>query len=180
MSQVQSYCLFRSGTLALAVGVEHVAEVVETDAIVPISGCPPSVVGLCPHHRQVIPVVSLAPAGDVPRVRSNRSDRRAVLILRTAQGPWGIDINRDAMTITTGVPTSEEPERGEGAIVTLGKIGQGDADFALLDPESTWQLLRESVVEWYADTADAVPTAESGPSASGESSARPVRPGDSQ
>ncbi len=148
MVSAPSFCLFRCGTLALAVAVEDVAEIVETDSIVRISGCPPRIAGLCPYHRQVVPVVSLE-----PRPAGHR-ECGAVLILRTSHGPWGIRIDRDGTVISSARPSRHEPTEG-GGFVSIGTIREGTADFALLDPGATWRALRDVIVNWYADTGEA-------------------------
>ena len=53
-----------------AAGLRDVAEILEVDALVRMSLCPPWIVGLCPYHREVVPVVSLTCA---PWVRSSGS-----------------------------------------------------------------------------------------------------------
>jgi purine-binding chemotaxis protein CheW len=113
------------------------------------------VVGLCPHRRQVIPIVALEPgrAGSLGN-RGPGTGRPAVLILRTSQGPWGISIDRDATAISAERPTRHEPREGAGACVTLGSIRLGKTDFALLDPESTWQSVRKRIVNWYAGAGE--------------------------
>ncbi len=151
-----SFCLFHSGGLALAVAVEHVEEVLETEAIVRISGCPPQIVGLCPHHRQVIPVVSLRSnsARSPARPSAGENERQAVMILRTVQGPLGIRIEGDAKALTTARPTRHEPRTLADVCVTVGSVRQGDVDYALVDPEATWQALRGLIVNWYANAAE--------------------------
>jgi chemotaxis signal transduction protein len=160
-----SFCLFRCGSLTLAVAVDDLAEVVETDSIVRISGCPPRIRGLCRYHRQVVPVVTLAPDPERPERRpactGGRSEipREAVLILQTAQGPWGIRIDRDGTSILSAQP-DRRPPSSQGGFVSVGSVRQGETDFLLLDPASTWQALREQVVNWYAKLCDA-PTGSS-------------------
>ena len=54
-----SFCLFHCESLPFAVAVANVAEIAEVDALVCIGLCPPRIAGLCPYHRQVVPVVTL-------------------------------------------------------------------------------------------------------------------------
>jgi len=151
-----SFCLFHSDGLALAVAVESVEEVLQTEAMVRISGCPPQIVGLCPHHRQVIPVVSVHQQPARPRARreAGETERQAVMILRTTQGPWGIRMEGDGKALTTARPTRHDPRLVADVCVTVGSLRHGDVDYALIDPEATWQALRGLIVNWYADTGE--------------------------
>jgi chemotaxis signal transduction protein len=167
MAPESSFCLFRCGSRALAVAVEDVAEIVETDALVRISSCPPRIAGLCPYHRQVVPVVSLereVEHGARPLAARGRQEgrREAILILHAAQGPWGIRICRDGTTIRRARPDLHEPGRERGAVVRVGSIREGETEFALIDPGATWQALRELVVGWYARFGEAAPAARAG------------------
>ena len=58
MAALPSFCLVRCDSRPLAVAVENVAQVLEIDALVKLSLCPPAIAGLCPYHRQVVPVAS--------------------------------------------------------------------------------------------------------------------------
>ena len=57
----QWFCLFRGDAGPMAVSVESVAEVLETDTLVRLAWSPPQVVGMCSYHREVVPVVVLGP-----------------------------------------------------------------------------------------------------------------------
>jgi chemotaxis signal transduction protein len=151
-----SFCLFHCESLPFAVAIEDVAEIVEMDVLVRISLCPPRIAGLCPYHRQVVPVVALGkdscrtePPTPEKRI-SGKGSRKAVLILQTDEGIWGIHIDRNGTVITPVRPSRHEPRSGEDGIVTVGLIPHGEADHALLDAGSTWRGLRELVVNWYA------------------------------
>ena len=161
MAEDVSFCLFRCGSLALAVPVADVTEIVEIDSLVRISFCPPPVAGLCPYLRQVVPVVAFGSsgAGVAARPSAKRAQgadsRIAVLILETEQGLWGIKIDRDGTLITDDRPGRQQPKHHETGVVTIGLIRHGEVDHALLDAGSTWSVLRESVVRWYGQFSDA-------------------------
>ncbi len=151
-----SFCLFRCGSLPFAVAVANVAEIAEVDALVRIGLCPPRIAGLCPYHRQVVPVVSLGqdpsrsavPAAEARK--SGKAAREVVLIVQTGQGMWGILIDREGTSITTQRPSRHEPkDEGDGG-VTVGRIDHEGVVHSLLDAESTWRGLRALVVNWYA------------------------------
>jgi purine-binding chemotaxis protein CheW len=155
MAEDVSFCLFRCGSLALAVHVADVAEIVEIDSLVRISFCPPRVVGLCPYHRQVVPVVAFRSSGSggdsrPSEKRAHGADARsAVLILETEQGLWGITIDRDGTLISDDRPARHQNTEHETGVVTVGLIRHGEVDYALLDAGSTWSVLRDSVARWY-------------------------------
>lgn len=136
--------------------VNDVAEIVEIEALVRMALCPPQVVGLCPYHREIVPVVVLTngfsptAAGTVERRRSDRRARRVVLILRSNQDSWGIEVDREGTSITTHRPSRHEPKAGRDGVVTVGFIHHSEKDHALIDAEATWRGLRDAVVGWYA------------------------------
>ncbi len=151
-----SFCLFRCGSLPFAVAVANVAEIAEVDALVRIGLCPPRIAGLCPYHRQVVPVVTLRPDPSrsatptaEPR-NSGKSAREVVLIVETAQGLWGILIDPEGTSITTQRPSRHEPRDEGDGVVTAGRIDHQGVVHSLLDVESTWRGLRALVVNWYA------------------------------
>ncbi len=156
MAAEGSFCLFRCGSLPFAVAVAHVAEIAEVDALVRIGLCPPRIAGLCPYHRQVVPVVTLgqdpsrsaAPAAE-PR-KSGKAAREVVLIVQTGQGIWGILIDREGTSITTQRPSRHEPKDEGDGVVTAGRIDHEGVVHSLLDAEATWRGLRALVVNWYA------------------------------
>src|SRR5437764_11855917 len=72
MGEEHWFCLFGGAAGPMAVSVESVAEVLETDTLFRLAWSPPQVVGLCLYHREVVPVVLLAPlpcgvGADLPR-----------------------------------------------------------------------------------------------------------------
>jgi hypothetical protein len=153
MGQVCSFCLFRCEEEPLAVRVDDVAEVLEVDAFVRISLCPPLVVGLCPYHREVAPVVTLGNNPDHSRREDGRDGSsgspKTVLILQTSQGVWGIWV-RGGVTVVSGPrPVGHEPLRRGGGAVIVGSLMAGGTSHSVLDPEATWRELRGSVEAWY-------------------------------
>src|SRR5208283_582771 len=87
-----SFCLFHCGSLPFAVAVANVAEIAEVDALVRIGLCPPRIAGLCPYHRQVVPVVTLgqdpsrSATPTAEQRNSGKAAREVVLIVQTGQG----------------------------------------------------------------------------------------------
>jgi purine-binding chemotaxis protein CheW len=156
MAIEDSYCLFRCQSQPFAVDVGSVAEIAEVDALVRISLCPKRIAGLCPYHRQVVPVVALGPdpaqpssAGEQPADRGKGS-KYLVLIVQSAQGLWGILIDREGTTISLERPSRHEPkDLGDGVIAAGGVIHQGNVH-TLLDAECTWRGLRALVLSWYS------------------------------
>lgn len=151
-----SFCLFHCATQPFAVALANVAEIAEVDALVRVGLCPPRIAGLCPLHRQVVPVVTLRqdPSRKDPlapgRRNSGKDPREVVLIVQTDQGMWGILIDREGTSITTQRPSRHEPKNEGDGVVTEGRIDHQGVAHALLDAESTWRGLRALVVNWYA------------------------------
>jgi len=156
MAAEGSFCLFHCESLPFAVAVANVAEIAEVDALVRIGLCPPRIAGLCPYHRQVVPVVTLGQ--DPSRTarptaeqrNSGKAAREVVLIVQTSQGIWGILIGREGTSITTQRPSRHEPKDEGDGVVTEGRINHQGVVYSLLDAESTWRGLRALVVNWYA------------------------------
>lgn len=148
MAEDESFCLFHCDSLPMAVAVAHVAEIAEVDALVRISLCPPRVAGLCPYHRQVVPVVALGKSpfrADLPMIdqrNAGKSTKEIVLIMQTSQGLWGILIDREGTFLTTQRPSRHEPRDEGDGIVSEGRIDHGGKTYALLEAESTWRGLR--------------------------------------
>lgn len=151
-----SYCLFHSGSKPFAITLANVAEIAEVDALVRVGLCPPRIAGLCPLHRQVVPVVTLGLdlSRTVPLTpkqhNSAKGSKEIVLIVQAGQGMWGILIDREGTSITTQRPSRHEPKNEADGVVTEGRIDHQGVSHALLDAESTWRGLRTLVVNWYA------------------------------
>ena len=165
MATTPSFCLVRCESRPLAVAVENVAEVLELDTLVRISLCPPQIAGLCPYHRQVVPVAAL-PGGSSPLVPealesrpSGKAGRESVVILQTDQGVWGLKIDRGGTIITAARPSRHDPIEGADGTVTVGVIRHGGTDHALLDAAATWRGLRDLVVNWYVQIRESAATA---------------------
>ncbi len=164
-----AFCLFRCATKPLAVAVGDVAEIVEIDSLVRISLCPPGIMGLCPYHREVVPVVVLGrgrsrsdPATAEKCMANGSLD--TVLIMETEEGLWGVKIDRDGTVITSARLSRHEPKDGEDGVVTVGYIRHGETDHALVDARATWRGLRDMVVRWYArinESASTLPPVDS-------------------
>lgn len=155
MGDTASFCLFHSHSLPYAVAVESVAEIVEIESLVRMTLCPPQVVGLCPCRREVVPVVALGQDSSRVDVVSaekwapEQSTQQAVLMLRTDQGVWGIQIEREGTAITPEQPVMHEPQAGEDGVVTIGMLHHRETEHALLDAEKTWRGLRDVIARWY-------------------------------
>jgi purine-binding chemotaxis protein CheW len=149
------YCLFERGSRAYAVSLQDVAELVEVDALVRMGLCPPWIVGLCPFHREVVPVVAFTaekgpagPTGAEP-FEGGKAGVETVLIMQTSQGAWGVAIDRDGTVISTERPARHEARPADGGLVTKGILRQKDKEYQLIDAEATWHGLRREVVSWY-------------------------------
>ncbi len=164
MDTVPSFCLVRCESRPLAVAVENVAQVLELDKLVRISLCPPQIAGLCPYHRQVVPVAVFPrdPAPTMLEVQQSRpsgkADGESVLILQTDQGVWGLKIDRGGTIITAARPSRHDPVKEADGSVTVGLIRHGGTDHALLDASATWRGLRELVVNRYVQIRESAAT----------------------
>ena len=151
-----SFCLFQCGSQPFAVALASVAEIAEVETLVRVGLCPPLIAGLCPFHRQVVPVVTIGrdPSRTAPLSPEQCGfagiSKEIVLILQTGQGNWGILIDREGTGISTQRPSQLDVKDERDGVVTEGQIDHQGVAYALLDPESTWRGLRARVVKWYA------------------------------
>ena len=184
IGEEQWFCLFRGDAGPMAVSVESVAAVLETDMLVRLAWSPPQLVGLCPYHREVVPVVLLSPAsgggetsyasGRGPAAGTDPSEEKpgmedrtpcVVLILRTEQGAWGIRVDAENTIMSREWPESHPPHiEGDGPVI-VGMIRRSDTCYGILDAEATWHGLASSVGRWYGLISQSKP---SSPAPSGE------------
>jgi chemotaxis signal transduction protein len=163
----QWFCLFRADAGPMAVSVESVAEVLETDTLVRLAWSPPQVVGLCCYHREVVPVVVLGPdpSGDGEDLLRGPSKAAAtdttlekpgicdpkrcvVLILRTEQGAWGIRVDAEHTIMSQESPEYHSPRIYESGSVVIGNVRLEGTCYRILDAEATWRGLRAAVGRW--------------------------------
>jgi purine-binding chemotaxis protein CheW len=141
------------------VGLEAVAEVVEADRLVRLAHCPPQVLGLCTVRRDIIPILSLAPAPTQAQVQTEaesegpeaaRESRLVALILRSDLGAWGIRIDREGTVVAddAAVTLASSPGVDHGATV-LGTLRRGESTHTIIDPVQTWHNVRGTVEAWY-------------------------------
>jgi chemotaxis signal transduction protein len=170
MEQEKSFCLFHSDAGPMAVSVESVATVLETEFLVPLVWSPPQVIGLCPYHREVVPVISLGaiesgpdsnrksavdarpPAGTVmvaAKDRTRGKTRRVVLILRTEHDVWGLRIDHTGIFITRAYPDFQPPWLDEKGSTLIGFLLREGSRYSILDAEATWCGLRSAITRWY-------------------------------
>jgi chemotaxis signal transduction protein len=178
------FCFFQSDTGPMAVSLESVAEVFETDTLVRLAWSPPQVVGLCSYHREVVPVVVLGehprvggeipteerdpspgadPAGD--RSSVDGRGRSVVLILKTEQGAWGIRVDSGNTIMSRETPAFHPPRMSVEGPVLIGDVHLGETCHQILDAEATWRGLRSAVGRWSSLTSESYP---SSPTPSGE------------
>ncbi|MFO0956210.1 MAG: chemotaxis protein CheW [Isosphaeraceae bacterium] len=136
-------CLFTRGSRGFGIPIGAVGGVIEPESLVPMPFSPPRLVGLCPHRRQVLPVFRLDEAAPTPA-------GSVVILIRSDQGLWGIQADRDGIAVVIN------PSRGEGSTRAPGGIATARHDgrtFDVIDPEACWTALRGEVQDHYHDRA---------------------------
>lgn len=180
----QWFCLFRGDAGPMAISVESVAEVLETDTLIRLAWSPPQVVGMCSYHSEVVPVVKLGPlprdvgeevlsgqdqtvaidtAGEV--VSIDESTRCVVLILKTEHGAWGIRVGSDNTIMSRESPECHSPRMYANGSVLTGIVRFGGTCYGIVDAEATWRGLRSAVGRWSGLISESNP---SSPLPSGE------------
>ena len=124
----------------MAVSVESVAAVLETDTLVRLAWSPPQVVGMCSYHREVVPVVKLGPAsrgrGESPSGQDQTAAtdpagrmpgidepaRCVVLILKTEHGAWGIRVDSENTIMSRESPECHPPRIYANGPVLIGIV----------------------------------------------------------
>jgi len=172
----------------MAVSVESVAGVLETDTLVRLPWSPPRVVGMCSYHRDVVPVVvlghlqdgdghgfskepDLAAATDAVGERPGIDDRarRVVLVLKTEHGAWGIWVEPENTVISQASPEYDAPRADARGPALIGSVRLAGTCHGILDAEATWRGLRSRVSRWSGLMNEQNP---SSPLPSGEETAR--------
>jgi chemotaxis signal transduction protein len=178
----QWFCLFRGDAGPMAISVESVAEVLETDTLVRLAWSPPQVVGMCPYHRDVVPVVKLGPLprddellrGRDPTVAidtageifgTDERNRCVVLILKTEHGAWGIRVESENTIMSRESPECHSPRMDANGPVLIGIVRLAGTCYGIVDAEATWRGLRSAVGRWSGLISESNP---SSPLPSGE------------
>jgi chemotaxis signal transduction protein len=180
----QWFCLFRGDAGPMAISVESVAEVLETDSLIRLAWSPPQVVGMCSYHREVVPVVKLGPlprdVGDeVPSGRDqtvaidtagelaviDEPTRCFVLILKTEHGAWGIGVDSENTIMSRESPECHSPKIYPNGLVLIGVVRLAGTCYGIVDAEATWRGLRSAVGRWSGLISESNP---SSPLPSGE------------
>jgi purine-binding chemotaxis protein CheW len=115
---------------------------------VPLPLSSPLVLGLCPHRRDLVPVIAL---GANPSAEATgEPGRPVILILRSEQGTWGIRLDRGGVVVAEGHLDDRRGSQGEpeGAVV-IGTITRGETSYGVIDAEATWRSLRDAIERWY-------------------------------
>lgn len=144
------FCLFTGGSRPLGVDLEAVAEVVESARLVRVPLCPRPVLGLLTYRGKVVPVLGLGSA-DRDRPAADDGAGHAFLVLRTAQGLWGLAIDRGGVLIEhapEALPFRGDPPPGGFAVA--GAVDRGGVSHAILDPGRSWRGVRSEIERWYA------------------------------
>ena len=147
-----AWCLFESSSRHWAVPLESVAEIIAVDRLVRMPLCPPDLLGLCTVRREAIPV--FWPVHDEASP-GHLTPSHVVLILRVAQGLWGMPIIREGTIVLEDepgiVPTSPDPSaaRPSDSPDDSSAILRGKVRYKILDPETAWHEARRSIERWY-------------------------------
>ena len=188
----QWFCLFRGDGGPMAISVESVAEVLQTDTLIRLAWSPPQVVGMCSFHREVVPVVKL---GALPReigeevhamedptvaldaagksVGIDEPTRCVVLVLKSEHGAWGIRVDSESTIMSRESPEFHPPPTYASGPVLIGVVRFAGTCYAIVDAEATWRGLRSAVGRWSGLISESNP---SSPQPSGEEPI-PANPG---
>ncbi|GAC1473039.1 MAG: hypothetical protein NVSMB9_21010 [Isosphaeraceae bacterium] len=142
----RSWCLFHCGKMAYAIDLEAVAEVVEIERLVKLPRSPSCLLGLCSLRREVIPVFALAEnehnSSGIPAEPASRS---LVLILRTLHGTWGIRIDAEGTAVVKEERREFATTSDDSVTALQGTVQKGDVLHAVIDAETTWKHMKQSV-----------------------------------
>jgi chemotaxis signal transduction protein len=188
----QWFCLFHGDAGAMAISVESVAEVLETDTLVRFPWSPPEIIGMCSYHREVVPVVNLGPrsrdggeeipSGQDQTVGINTAGEAAdtgepircvVLILKTEQGAWGVRVDSENTIMSHESSECHSPRVYANGLVLIGTVRLAGTCYGIVDAAATWRGLRSAVVRWSGLVSESNPSA---PLPSGEGPI-PAEPG---
>jgi chemotaxis signal transduction protein len=177
-ADAQWFCLFHADAGPMAISVDHVAEVLETETLIRMAWSPPQVAGMCSYRHEVVPVVKLRLVDDAggadgsgsearPVVQNDRLARCVVLILKTEQGAWGVGVESAKTVMSREVPEWHSPRISATGLVLTGTIRRGETRYEIVDGEATWLGLRSAISRWSGFMNESSP---SSPPPSGEES----------
>jgi purine-binding chemotaxis protein CheW len=147
----QSWCLFRIDARPYAVGLEHVAEVVEAEGMVRLPLGSKRVLGLCVFHRDVVPVIALGDLEGTAAGPRQPDSRPLVLVFRSEPGTWGLRIDRGGTTVAAApLEAGSGPGLADpGGPILNGTVLWEGTTHAVLDSEATWEHLRDGLQHWF-------------------------------
>jgi chemotaxis signal transduction protein len=180
----QWFCFFRGDAGPMAISVESVAEVLQTNTLIRLAWSPPQVVGMCSYHREVVPVVKLGPLPrdvgeevltgpdqsvaidtDGEMVSIDEPTRCVVLILKSEHGAWGIRVDSENTIMSRESPECHLPRMYANGPVLIGIVRLAGTCYGIVDAEATWRGLRSAICEWSGLISESNP---SSPLPSGE------------
>ena len=184
--------MFRGDGRPMAISVESVAEVLETDTLIRLAWSPPQVVGMCSYRREVVPVVKLcalpretddevhtmenttvATDTDGKTAGIDEPTRCVVLVLKTEHGAWGILVDSETTIMSWEFPEFHPPRTIACGPVLIGVVRFAGTCYEIVDAEATWRGLRSEVGRWSEVISE---SNHSSPQPSGEE-AVPANPG---
>lgn len=135
--QGSALCLFTRGLRGFGLPIESVEAVIEPETLTPMPISPPRLAGLCPHRRQVLPVFRLDGS-------SAMAGEWVVILVRSEQGPWGVQADRDGIAVVPR-PATGPADASTQAIGGVATVRHDGRSFDLIDPEACWSALRSEV-----------------------------------
>jgi chemotaxis signal transduction protein len=138
--------------------LDAVVEVMHVERLVRLPLPPPSILGLAPLRRDLVPVVDLAPSvGDSPAPWTVS----CVLVVATNKELWGIAIDQGRTQVEKGDPEQfgRIPESAPEALTPGGGLWhrRGETRFTVIDPDAAWGHLRGAIKAWCSQSAAASP-----------------------
>jgi hypothetical protein len=137
--------LFRSEARPYAIRIASVAEVVRVERLVRLPLAPPRLVGLRILRRDVIPVFRPREAELKNAVATDGVS--LVLLIRAAQGIWGLLIDREGLQVREEIPTNHERSSPDPA---PDRVLIDEVTYQRIDPEIAWEELQMSMNSWYS------------------------------
>lgn len=146
----RAFCLFLGGSRPLGVGLEIVAEVVESSRLVRVPLCPRPVLGLLTYRGKVVPILGLGSTDRDGHSADPAGPGHAFLVLKTRHGLWGLAIDRPGVQVeASSEPKPFDGNPPPGGFVVNGAVDHDGKTHAILDHDQSWRGVRSEVERWY-------------------------------
>lgn len=142
----EKYCIVRKGELWFSVPAFMVREITLAENMVPVPGTPEILAGLCYLRSEFVPVLdlpTLSPEGHAPASRAEQ-----LLVMSSAQGPWGLVVDEVESLEPLDVSVTGDPRSDDTwSAAVMGSSSHRDRVVHVLDPNALYRAAENALAE---------------------------------